>query len=543
MSRVEQLTELQSEAVSYGEWQAIAQQIDAEEHLDAWRQHDGSELYDYTRLRQQLSELRAARETGNYKKLLYLVRTTFTRNNANMGDPQLYGVAHVGTKLLIEEYISECERTLQHLSALPLGADELDAVLNTLVQTRKAFGRTALVLSGGSILGFMHIGVMRELIEQKLLPRIISGSSAGSIFASILCIHRDEEFDQMWDLLKIPMNIFERVGEEESLLTHLKRFCTVGTWIDSAYLREMMQGLIGDITFREAYNRTGRVLNINVSVAGSHEMPRLLNYLTAPNVVVWSAVVCSCSVPLIFQADSILAKNAETGELQPWTNRPYIDGSVDNDMPLGRLSEIFNVNHFVACQVNPHIAPLFKHDRSATVRRRSLLMTEVEYGLLMLKTARIAPSFASTMLNVIGQEYWGDITVVPQLHWRDLGSLFKNPSEGTIADLIDRGRRASWPKLALVRNHCAVELALDRTIVDLRARVIRQTEPSPGWEAGLATVPASVPPTPHEPRSPKRVSSAGTPPRRKHGRSRSSSNLRRIEPGRRPKSTRRKSDA
>jgi len=44
---------------------------------------------------------------------------------------------------------------------------------------------------------------------------------------------------------------------------------------------------IGNITFKEAYQRTGKIINITVCSMGNHERPRLLNYLTAPNVLIW----------------------------------------------------------------------------------------------------------------------------------------------------------------------------------------------------------------------------------------------------------------
>ena len=34
------------------------------------------------------------------------------------------------------------------------------------------------MLSGGGVLGFLHLGVVGELLRQGLLPRVVSGSSA-----------------------------------------------------------------------------------------------------------------------------------------------------------------------------------------------------------------------------------------------------------------------------------------------------------------------------------------------------------------------------
>lgn len=54
----------------------------------------------------------------------------------------------------------------------------------------------------------------------------------------------------------------------------------------------------GDTTFAEAYQRTGRILNITTTPSSRSGAPSpLLNYLTAPNVVIWSAILASCSLP------------------------------------------------------------------------------------------------------------------------------------------------------------------------------------------------------------------------------------------------------
>ncbi|GMM53177.1 triacylglycerol lipase [Starmerella bacillaris] len=497
---LKELSAAQQNATDYETWRKFSRAIDHATGQDEWKLKKESPVYDYEEIQKKLDDLRDARLANNVDKLIYLVRTTFSRNIGNMGDTRLYTHCQCGTKQLIEDYISECELALQHIVK---NTTDPEKVLETLVETKKAFGNTALVLSGGSIMGFLHAGVARELLDNGLLPRIISGTSAGSIFASLICIHRDEDFDKLWEIAKIPLSIFEPIGQAESFATRLKRFLTVGTWIDSKFLRLMMQELLGDITFQEAYNRTGRILNVSVSVKGSHDMPRLLNYLTAPNVLIWSAVVCSCSVPYVFAADSVLAIDPVSRKLFPWTQASFMDGSVDNDMPLGRLTEMFNVNHFVACQVNPHIAPLIPRPsispeqklpkrgwlnskiNAACRSASSFFMDELEYTLSILKVAGIGGSPVNLMLKIILQDYYGDVTMVPPIYLKDWQGLLNNPTQEQVDEMIERGARTTWPQLAIIRNHCAVELALDRAVVELRAQCIRT----------IARLASPVPPT------------------------------------------------
>jgi TAG lipase/steryl ester hydrolase/phospholipase A2/LPA acyltransferase len=126
----------------------------------------------------------------------------------------------------------------------------------------------------------------------------------------------------------------------------------------------------GLYTFQEAFDRTGRIINVIVAPSNIYDPPRLLNYLTAPHVCVWSAAAASCAIPGAFDPIHLIVKEPN-GQFRPeneWTRSAnfdseeakaaklasYSDGSVENDLPMEQLSELFNVNHFIVSQVNPH---------------------------------------------------------------------------------------------------------------------------------------------------------------------------------------------
>ena len=71
------------------------------------------------------------------------------------------------------------------------------------------------------------------------------------------------------------------------------------------------------IFLKEAYDKTGWILNITVTGHGDHDSYRLLNYLTAPNVLVWSAVCASCAIPLIYGPVDLYCKN-ENSKIVPY---------------------------------------------------------------------------------------------------------------------------------------------------------------------------------------------------------------------------------
>ncbi|CAK7913403.1 triacylglycerol lipase 4 [[Candida] anglica] len=500
---IQDLLYQQKLATNYKQWYKICLQLDNLLNNETWKLDPKSDLYDYELVSRQLTQMKNARLSHDYKLLLYLVRTTWTRNVGNMGDVNLYRHSYVGTKSLIEEYIAECELSLDYL--VNDDAVNLDDryLLGMLIQTRKNIGRTALVLSGGSTFGIFHIGVLASLLESHLLPRIVSGSSAGSIMASILCSCTNEEtLNLLNTICERKFNIF---GEEDmpdlevdpkakygrGTLKKLAHFLKYGTLFDISGLKNTMIDFVGELTFREAYNRTGKILNITVSPASIHEQTRLLNYLTAPNCLIWSAVCASCSLPGIFPSTSIYEKNPRTGESQEWNNDTsvkYVDGSVDNDLPITRLSEMFNVDHIIACQVNPHVVPFLKMsvtcvggeiENEVSSRMKNFLTnvydfmaSEVIHYLEVLHECGVGSNLSTKLISILSQQYSGDITILPDFNIKDFTKIFENPTPEFLLECIVRGARASWPKITVIKNHCGVEFALDKAISLLRGKLI-----------------------------------------------------------------------
>lgn len=164
--------------------------------------------------------------------------------------------------------------------------------------------------------------------------------------------------------------------------------------MDIAKLQNVIKENIGDLTFKEAFKRTNRVLNITVASTTEFEVPRLLNYLTSPNVVLWSAASASCALSGLYEPVELMAKD-ENGVIHPYhpSLLKWSDGSVAYDLPMSRLSELFNVNHFIVsqgnqifleekirkneefyafflslsnlCVVNPHVVPFVSSTRDA----------------------------------------------------------------------------------------------------------------------------------------------------------------------------------
>ncbi|KAJ3178428.1 hypothetical protein HK101_010133 [Irineochytrium annulatum] len=450
-------------ATNYEQWAAAGLALDRIEGKEKWKADPQSPDYDYGLLQDRLVQLRKARESGNLSSMIFLLRTSLCRNLGEVGNPKLYGYCHVGTKRLIEEYIDEVTKQLNIICDTESPDWSFDAKYDFFMNTQRSFGRTALLLSGGATFGLAHIGVLKTLHETKLLPRVINGSSVGSIVASIICTRTDEELHTMFDLKELNLDFYERRHEQGNMFVKLMRFIKHGVLFDVEVFIEAMRDNVGDVTFQEAFNRTRRILNIGVSSSTVFEMPRLLNYLTAPNVIIWSAVAASCAIPYVYRSAPLMAKD-KSGNILPWnpSGHRWIDGSVENDLPMARISELFNVNHFIVCQVNPHIMPFMQPDQIPTLYSRFL------GGFSYLIRSELADLGLSSSLlyrikAILVQKYYGDITIVPNFGVREYTHIIANPS-------MELAAMFSVIEVSIMKNHCQIELCIDEILYRLRVK-------------------------------------------------------------------------
>lgn len=274
------------------------------------RQNPTSKYYDYRLIHERLQSIIIAREEGDILQLVNLLRSGLVRNLGNISAPRLFNRAFAGTKLLIEDYITQVAQAIADVTKLPTspGADgngvipgfSSQAKLDLLHDTRQAFGRSTLVLQGGAIFGLCHLGVVKALFARGLLPRIITGTATGALIAALVGIHTEEELPKFLNGDSIDLSAFagKTSGSQnglaeaksfhcwwETLTRRVRRFMKEGYFLDVNVLEECVRANVGDLTFEEAYIKTKRVLNITVATTGRGGVPNLLNYLTAPNVV------------------------------------------------------------------------------------------------------------------------------------------------------------------------------------------------------------------------------------------------------------------
>ncbi|EJP63093.1 patatin-like phospholipase [Beauveria bassiana ARSEF 2860] len=507
--------ELLRQAEAFEDWEEAALHLDNLLGLDLWRNNPTSKYYDWRLITERLNSLAIAREENDFQQLVNLLRSGLVRNLGNLTVPKLYNRSFSGTKYLIEEYITQVAETVEDISSLPTNASAgVQSIggsltnqmkLDFIHDTRQAFGRSSLVLQGGAIFGMCHLGVVKALFLRGLLPRIITGTGTGALIASLVAIHTEEElpgvlngdgidltaFTSRSKLLNTAAESPQTFGSRwNTLMRRIRRFSREGYFLDVSVLEDCVQANVGDLTFEEAYNYSKRILNITVATEGQGGVPTLLNYITAPNVLIWTAAVASnASSAALYgrRKATILCKDAR-GNVGPWAPANTTDfhhwsdmSYSDRDSPLQRISELFNVNHFIVSQARPYLIPFLQSDmhgpslvetRSKTTQLSASLVRmvglELRHRLRQLDTLRLLPGSIRRFL-VDEQIPAAAMTLVPEVTAGDFVRLLETPTREALNYWILRGERSVWPAVAALRIRCAVENELDRSY-----QVVRQ---------------------------------------------------------------------
>lgn len=454
-------------ATDYRTWHSAAEELDRREGLDEWKQDETSDLYDWRLIRSRLRQLRQYRTDKDVKRLVHHLRQGLHWNLGNTGNPGLYGFTRVGTKHLIQEYVAEVVAALNELADSEFEGFSTADKLKFFHEVALSYGRSALMLSGGATLGLFHVGVVKALFREDLVPQVVSGSSAGSVVAATMGTRSPEE---MHGLL-----------ETENAYYHFWRVLPArqmwqrGSVMDQAQLRKAIARNVRDLTFEEAYKLSGVIVNITVSPAGSNQPPRLLNYLTFPYLYLREAALASCAVPLLFPPVMLMTKDENEERVPFMPLLKWNDGSLKSDLPIMRMRRLHNVNHFIVSQTNPHVIPFMtkkgEHEGGVLHSARQFAFStgrNLAKGFIDLAKGVMPHGGAHRQLDVassiLAQEYRGNVTIFPHRSLWRFARVATNPNLRDVERFILEGERATWGRMSMVRNQVLIGQALDRCV-------------------------------------------------------------------------------
>lgn len=176
-------------------------------------------------------------------------------------------------------------------------------------------GKTGIVLSGGAVRGFAHLGVLKALNEADIYPDIISGVSAGSIVGALYADgHNPEEI----------LEIFEK----EKFFNLIKFIFNNSGLLDISGLRKLMEKNLSAKKFEE--------LKIPLVITATNIKEGSTEYFSDGSLV--DKILASSSIPVIFKPTKIKGS-------------VYVDGGLTNNLPIEPIEK--KCENFIGVNVNP----------------------------------------------------------------------------------------------------------------------------------------------------------------------------------------------
>lgn len=373
--------------------------------------------------------------------------------------------------------MSDC---FQYLASSECITFQLKEKIQFFEECQKAYGQPALMFSGGATLGLFHTGVCKALFEQDLMPSVLSGSSAGAIMTGMLGVSKNDKIPELLGGQHFFSDAFRFRTVSELIKGH-------GGLADVMYLKKFLMNNLGDLTFAEAYQQSKRHINIVVAPHNTAQNPRIMNALTAPNVLVWSAVLASCAVPVLFPPVHLTSKRYDGQHTPYMAKTKWVDGSMRSDFPQEKMARLYNINYTIASQVNPHIVPFMQSDTDRF--RRDVLswpqrIVRHQGKAIAMEVMDLTRNYMGGFFpirrvldhgyGILGQRYYGDVNIIAKYGLRHYNYMLKNPRPRIFKILQQEGERATWPKITSIETHARIGKTIEHCLASLRKQENKQ---------------------------------------------------------------------
>lgn len=484
--RRETLRRQLQKADTYEEWQESARKLDEYLGNEDWKRSDPYSYYNHQTVERVTAQLAEQQQKVDLEathgrdgkggltaleELKSLLESCMKNNFVGIENPRLYSETYLGTKDLIQTFVDQVEKSLRTVLDSDQITNKDKAAFFRHLELN--YGRTALCLSGGATFSYYHFGVVKALLDAGELPEIITGTSGGALVAALIATRTDEELKQ----LLVPALAYRIRACHEGFTTWARRWWKTGARFDSLdWALQCSWFCRGSLTFREAYERTGRILNVTCVPSDPHSPTILNNHITSPDCVIWSAVLASAAVPGILNP-IVLMRKTKDGNLAPYSfGNKWKDGSLRTDIPLKALNIHFNVNFSIVSQVNPHINIFFFSPRGSPGRpvthrkgrgwRGGFLGSTIETSvkldlqkyLKILRHLELLPRVMGQDWSEIWlQRFSGTVTIWPKTVISDFWNILSDPSPQRLDRMLKVGERSCWPKIRFISNRMKVE--------------------------------------------------------------------------------------
>ena len=162
-------------------------------------------------------------------------------------------------------------------------------------------------------------------------------------------------------------------------------------------------------------------------------------------------------------------------------NFKFIDGSVACDLPMNRMSELFNINTYFVSQVNPHVAPFINSDgiqlhesrfsRYMFTKFKNLFTNEFSHIINQLTELGIFPTYIHGLKELVFQSYRGHVTIAPRLTLYDYSRLCTNVEPSDFYRVLQHTYSQTVQRIGHIRALYGIEREFDRYYMRLKAKM------------------------------------------------------------------------
>jgi predicted acylesterase/phospholipase RssA len=208
---------------------------------------------------------------------------------------------------------------------------------NKNLKKKKQYEKTILVLSGGSIMGIGHIGVIKAFEENDMMKKIktiVATSSGGIVGLLIACGYKSHELLEFIKILrfeKLHLSNTDQMFSSFGLDDGNKIMLILEKLLDNKHISKF-------ITFSEFYKLTGIDL-VLTGVCVNTKKVEYFSYKSYSDMPVLIAIRITFSIPFVF-SPVIYKKNT------------YIDGGIMDNYPIHYVkTKLKNVIGVCLCSI------------------------------------------------------------------------------------------------------------------------------------------------------------------------------------------------
>ena len=192
-------------------------------------------------------------------------------------------------------------------------------------------GFKAICIGAGGVIGMYYLGALDYYYEKKLLKNVTyySGTSMGAFICGLLMIG----YSPRDALVYLCKNDFSKNFGQMSAQNLFTKYGLIDTTELKKYLETIIIEKLSFIpTLKDMYDAVQKVFyctSYRVSYDGKESDTRTyFSYKTHPTMLLSDAIMCSCSIPILFSKTLV-------------DNNVYVDGAVFDPIPVKAL-----MNHF-----------------------------------------------------------------------------------------------------------------------------------------------------------------------------------------------------